>query len=279
MGPYDVAGGVFYLKGLAVAGYLGSAWLLERILRQVRPAAALTGLYLFAWNPLVLLMAAGDGHNDMVLMALVLLSVWLMLRERWVVAFGALILSAWVKYVSVVCLPLFAIYTWRLLAREPERKAWPVLVRAGLAGAGISAVVLLPLYTEGGQGVVASWVAGTAKRLSQPANWQVGGLEVSTWVLGGGLLLFLVVYLVMAWQFVRGPVQFERLADASFVVLLLAFLLGAARSQPWHLLWPAALASLSHRRWAWPVVACLSAFLLWGQIWVEWGAPGLGVLL
>jgi alpha-1,6-mannosyltransferase len=278
MGQYDVVGGVFYLKGLAVAGYLGSAWLVERILRQVRPAAALAGLYLFAWNPLVLLMAVGDGHNDMVMMALVLLAAWLMLRERWAVASGALILSVWVKYVSAACLPLFAIYTWRWLAREPARKAWPVLVRAGLAGVGVSAVVLLPLYAAEGQGAVAAWAAGMAKRFLQPANWHLGSLEASTWILGAGLLLFAVAYLFLAWQFSRGPAQFERLVDATFVVMLLAFLLGAARSQPWHLIWPAALAGLSQRRWAWPVVACLSAFLLWGQIWVEWGTPGLGGL-
>ena len=81
LGRYDLAGGLIYLKGLVAFAYLGSAWLLERILRQIRPAAATEGFYLFAWNPLVLLMAVGDGHNDIVMMATVLLAVWLLLAQ------------------------------------------------------------------------------------------------------------------------------------------------------------------------------------------------------
>lgn len=279
VGLYDVVGGVSYLKGLAVVGFLGSAWLVERILRQLRPEAALAGLYLFAWNPLVLMMAVGDGHNDIVMVALVLLSLWLLERERWTLALGVLILSVWVKYVSVVCLPLVAIYTWRRLAREPKRKAWPVSVWAGLVGAGISALVLLPLYAAGGWAGVVSWAGGIVERLSQPANWHVNNPGASTWMLGTGLLLFAAIYVMLAWRFARGPAHFQGLADAIFLVMLLAFLLGAARSQPWHLIWPAALAGISQRRWAWPVVACLSVGLLWAQIWIEWGTPGIDLLL
>ena len=43
-------------------------------MHRLTPGAALEGLYFFAWNPLVLLMAVGDGHNDIVLVALVLLA-------------------------------------------------------------------------------------------------------------------------------------------------------------------------------------------------------------
>ena len=100
VGPHDVPVGLFYLKGLAVVAYLGGAWLVERILLDFRPKVALEGLYLFAWSPLVLLMAVGDGHNDMVMMALALLATWLLLKERLVLAFGVLALSVWIKYVS-----------------------------------------------------------------------------------------------------------------------------------------------------------------------------------
>jgi hypothetical protein len=70
----------------------------------------------------------------------------------------------------------------------------------------------------------------------------------------------------------------QRILDAGFLVSLLVFLLGAARSQPWHLIWPVSLAGLSAQRWAWPVVMVLSAMMLVSQIWVEWGTPGLTVL-
>jgi alpha-1,6-mannosyltransferase len=92
-----VAGGLIYLKGLAVAAYLGCAWLLERILRQRGRQDSIEGLYLFAWNPLVVLMAVGDGHNDVVMMAAVLLASWLLLNRRWILSFAILALSVWIK--------------------------------------------------------------------------------------------------------------------------------------------------------------------------------------
>ena len=280
LGRYDVAGGVSYLKGLAVIAYLGCAWLLEQIHRQTRPASAVEGLYLWAWNPLVLLMAVGDGHNDITMIALVLLAFWLVLRRRWTLAFGVLALSIWIKYVSVILLPLFAIYAWKQVRAAKERSPrrqdgygqgrWPVLVRGALATLIVSALVFVPFWTPG---VVPAMV----ERLLHPVNWQGGGIALSTWILGAGLLVFAITYAGLTWRFIRGSGSFQQLANTGALVFLLAFVLGAARSQPWHLIWPLALAGLSDRRWVWPISIGLSIAMLAAQVWVEWGAPGLPV--
>jgi hypothetical protein len=265
LGRYDMVMGLFYLKGLAVAGVLGCAWLLERILRQVRPAAALEGLYLFAWNPLVLLMAVGDGHNDAVMMALVLLAGWWLLRERWALAFGALALSVWVKYVSVLLFPLFLIYVWWRLAPQGRRRLI-VLAEVLFVAAGVSVLVVAPFWYP-------DLIPGLVARLAHPANTPMPGL--SEWALGVGLALFAVGYAAMLGWLARRPGSLSRLMDMGFGVTLLVFVLGAARSQPWHLLWLAALAGLTDKRWVWPVVIAVAAVLLAGQVWVEWGTPGL----
>jgi hypothetical protein len=274
LGPHDVVGGLFYLKGLALIAYLGSVWLVEQICRQIRPAAALDVLYRFAWNPLVLLMAMGDGHNDMAMMAVVLLAFWLLLQERWVLAFGALALSVWIKYVSMVFAPLFVIYVLRARSAgegEPARARYSALVGGALAAMGVSLLAFVPFWNE-------DLLSGLVVRLARPVNWQSEATGLSSWILGLGLLLFVVAYAVLAWQFLREPGSLQRLLNVSFTVSLLAFVLGAARSQPWHLIWPVALAGLSDRRWAWPVVIGLSVLLLAGQVWVEWGAPGVQIL-
>ena len=267
LGRHDLAGGLFYLKGLATAAYLGSAWLVERLLRRLRPADTLTGLYLFAWNPLVLLLAVGDGHNDMVMMALALLAVWLLLQERWALAFGALALSVWTKYISALLLPLFLIYAWRRLGEGPADRRSPVLFRAAASAAAVSVLVFLPLWNEGG-------LVGLVQRFLQPANWEGGGSGLAGWVMLVGLGLFALAYLGLLWRLARRGDTCQHLCHGAFVALLLAFLLGAARSQPWHLIWPAAVAGLSDRRWAWPLVAGLSVLFLGVQVWVEWGARG-----
>ncbi len=268
LGPHDVATGIFYLKGLATAAYLGCAWLLERILRHLRPTKAVEGLHLFAWNPLILLMAVGDGHNDIVMMVLVLLAVWIAYHERWVLALGAVTLSVWVKYVSVIFFPLLVFHAWRRLGGEQTRRRWTLFVEGAVVGLTISAMVFVPFWHL-------EEMVGITKRFLQPINWQGGTTPLTSWILGTGLVLFAAAYTLLAWRVLRGDGSYQQWLNAGFVAALLAFLLGASRSQPWHLIWPTALAGLSDRKWAWPVVAALSALMLVVQVWTEWGAPGI----
>jgi alpha-1,6-mannosyltransferase len=268
LGRYDVAGGLVYLKALATLAFLGGSWLLERILRQLRPADALRGVYLFAWNPLVVLTAVGGGHNDIVMMGLLLLATYLLLRERWVWAFGLLAASVWVKYMSAVLLPIFGLYAWRTTGRQQRETRWPTALQAGGAMILVSAAVFCPFWSP-------EAFSGLVQRLFNPDNVapSSSGFAVSALVLG--FVLYAVAYLVLFWWLLRGRGSFQETLHGGFVALLLAFLFGAARAQPWHLIWPAALAGLSDRRWAWPVVAGLSVVMLVVQVWVEWGTPGL----
>ena len=271
VGRHDVVGGLLYLKGLAVLAYLGCAWCLERILQQLRPESATEMVFLFAWNPLVLTMGVGDGHNDLVMMATVLLAIWLLLQERWTLAFGTLALSVWVKYASVLYFPLIVIYAWWRLGERQGRDPRPVLLRGGLAAAAVSVLVFLPFWRP-------AWIVEVAERLLWPDNWHGGGTGWSAWLMGAGLLLFAAIYGLLLWRVSQARGSFRRLADAALEVTLLAFALGVARSQPWHLIWPVAMAGFSSRRWAWPVVVGLSAVMLLAQVWVEWGAVGVGSL-
>jgi hypothetical protein len=268
LGRYETLRGVLYLKGLAAAAVLGCAWLLEQILTEVRPAAAREGLYLFACNPLVLLMAVGDGHNDAVMMVLVLLAAWLLIRERWALAFGALALSVWIKYVSVLLFPLFVIYVWWHLAAQSRRRL-RVLGAGLLTAAAVTVLVVAPFWYP-------DLIPDLMVRLSHPANTLMPGL--SEWVLSAGLGLFAVGYATMLGWLARGPRSAARLMNTGFGVTLLVFVLGAARSQPWHMLWPTTLAGLTDKRWVWPTVIAVAAALLAGQLWVEWGTPGLELL-
>jgi hypothetical protein len=281
VGTHDLIGGLLYLKGLASLAFLGCAGLIEQILKRIRPTFALEGLYLFAWNPLVLLMAIGDGHNDMLMMFIVLLSFWMLLRGSWALALGALTLSAWVKWISLIFLPLQLLCAAHQPANEhvsrvPSSRAglWPVLVQGGLAALLVTVLVLVPFGPL-------DWVVGLGMRLLWPANWHPGAAGLLAWVLVLGLLGFTLIYVILILRLERRlrsaswPGSAEQALDAAFLVSLLAFLLGAARSQSWHLIWPATLAGLSKRRWAWPAVVGLSAVMLVSQMWIEWGAPGL----
>jgi hypothetical protein len=81
LGTYFAGGGDFLkhlyaLKVLMILAYLGSAMLIYLILKQRQPAWALAGTIAFAWNPLVLLAVAQNGHNDIVMIFFLLAAVW-----------------------------------------------------------------------------------------------------------------------------------------------------------------------------------------------------------
>jgi hypothetical protein len=270
LGRWDVAAGLLYLKGLAVAAFIGCAWLLERILRRLRPASAVEGLYLFVWNPLVLVMAVGGGHNDIVMMVLVLLSVWFLLHEHWLLAFGALTLSIWIKYVSLIFFPLLVLYVWQRLGGKQGSRRWVPLIGGGLTTVLVSVCVFVPFWDlENALRMV--------ERFLRPVNWHRGGAYLPSWAMGSGLLLFAVAWVVLIWRVRQGDGSAQPLVNAGFAASLLAFVLGAVRSQPWHLIWPLALAGLSDWKWARPMVVVLTAVMLAVEVWVEWGTPGLAI--
>ena len=86
-----------------------------------------------------------------------------------------------------------------------------------------------------------------------------------------------MAWVVLIWRVRQGDGSAQPLVNAGFVASLLAFVLGGVRSQPWHLIWPLALAGLSDRKWAWPTVVVLTAVMLAVQVWVEWGTPGMAI--
>jgi hypothetical protein len=225
-------------------------------------------------------MAVGDGHNDIVMMALVLLAAWLLLRKRWAWSAAALALSAGVKIVSLAFIPLAIGYALgasrRVLsggqdvAAEPGRIA--ILGRGLLATIGVGLLMIIP---AGGL----AYVFAEAQRLLHPDNWQAGMASVASLAFSVGLALFALAYGFVALRLFRAGAPRDRTLESLFLVSLLAFVFGAARAQPWHLIWPLSLAGLVRWAWAWPVTIGLSAVFVLAQLWVEWGMPGLGVVL
>src|SRR3712207_9323769 len=85
------------MKLWPILAYLGTCVALYLILRAAQPERALVGTLLYAWNPLVILEAVQNGHNDVVAALPCLLAVWLRSEERRV---GKECRSRWSPYHS-----------------------------------------------------------------------------------------------------------------------------------------------------------------------------------
>ncbi len=116
---------VILFKLVALAGYLACGALIWGVLRRLgRPP--LPGTTLWLWNPLVLLEFPGAGHNDVLMLAGMLLGLWLLLGGRPRVALVAVTIGALVKYVALALGPLIL---WRRLRPLP---GWPARAREAL---------------------------------------------------------------------------------------------------------------------------------------------------
>ena len=171
-------------KLLVNVAHLASVGLLALAVRRVRSDAVLPAVMLYAWNPLILFEFAGNGHNDAVMVAGMLLAVALFAARLQLVGLIALTVSMLIKMSSVLLMPYYVV-------------GW---ARARGTLSGFAAVVLLAGATM--IGVVVTLYA----------RWWVGIETVGpilTWSQGPMYLNFVpdLVAQRIAFEYLLGPAQ------------------------------------------------------------------------
>ena len=146
---------VLLFRGLAVLAALAAAALLWDNLRRSAPERAIQGLVLFLWNPLLIIETGLSGHNDAVMLAFVLFGLWLHLRGCKAGAVVALTLSALVKFLTGMLIPL---YVWMVLRQAASVKERASFIARSVLGAGAISVALL-VFSKASADVPASHAA------------------------------------------------------------------------------------------------------------------------
>jgi hypothetical protein len=119
-----------FMNGVQVVNLI-LVWVLLRRMLPGRPRAQLTGFLLFAWNPLMIFDAAGNAHNDTLMVTLLLISLLPLVWTRreptnlgWSAATFFVGLSALIKYTTAL-IGVFYIVPWaRRLSSWPARVLW-----------------------------------------------------------------------------------------------------------------------------------------------------------
>ena len=257
----------------ALAALLGAltARILSRRPDPSAPGRELLVAVAIGWNPYVLWRVAGNGHNDIVMMAFALLAVWLAVTAasrdatsegttpswRWLWVPPALTASILVKYVSLLLVPVFAIY---VLRRPPEARR--TLLRPLAAGVALSLLLAVAAFAPMWEGLSVfdqvreqgDRVITSTPRLIAIAirDWFDVGRDRADEIglrVGAGLFL-----LAAAWLLWRQRAGAEALVAAAASLLLLYGLLGVGWFRPWYFLWVVTLAPLLPGRW-WLAVA------------------------
>jgi alpha-1,6-mannosyltransferase len=149
LGATDMVPGAIGLKLVVLLSFLTCAILIgwfatpfqSPISNLQSPSSSLTVLTFFAWNPLILMQGLGNGHNDMVFMALMVLGIILWQRKLWWGAAAALTLAALAKATALLMIPLFGV----LLLRSES--TWRQRIFKGLGAALIGLVIAYLIYS------------------------------------------------------------------------------------------------------------------------------------
>jgi Glycosyltransferase family 87 len=239
LAPLSVATSALAYKSLAALASLatvGLVWNSARVrgVDQVK-AAALVGL-----NPLVVIYGVGGGHNDLLMLALLVAGVSLLLSERPRAGGAAMLLAAGVKLTAGLYMPFALADTWGRSSRSRRRE---LLIGAGAMGA-LLAVFGVSLFGAGPLRMLAT----VAQNQSKGDWYSISGFvsidlgfgtagHVIGFVLGAAFAVIAGSLLRRVW---RGELDWIAAAGwATFAMLVTAsFLL------PWYVAWLMPFAAL-----------------------------------
>ncbi|MFN8557669.1 MAG: polyprenol phosphomannose-dependent alpha 1,6 mannosyltransferase MptB [Dehalococcoidia bacterium] len=250
---------VIALKSLAVLACVATVWVGGDAAERLRPGWRAAATLLVAWNPLVLLHLAADGHNDAVMLCLMAAGMWALVRGWDAGGIWALAAACLVKPAAGAALVLAAVWLWR----RGRRRA----VAAGAAGAlALTVAGYAPLWSgvatlratlgEGGYATTSVYAAALPL-----VGMLIGDTAARTALLLAPRLLFLVA-LVEFGVHIRGSA-----ADLTWTVTaayLALITVGLPWVMPWYALWPLVLAAMIpwQRSAAWPALGLSLGALL-----------------
>lgn len=166
LGGGSVVGTLLVFKATVALFNVAGGVLMYLLARRLRGAEAVRALLLYAWNPLVLIESAGSAHNDVVMISIAIFAVLLATQGRMLGGLAVLLLSAAVKYLTMLLVLLYVVHC---LVRETSRARMAALAaRMG----GVFVMVLCTLYLPFLAGVATpgKFLAGLAPSLNPAPN-------------------------------------------------------------------------------------------------------------
>jgi len=128
-------------KATNVLAYAATGWLLWLASKRVAYLNSSTALYLFLWNPLILMHQIANGHNDILTGLFVVLAVYFAITEKYFWIVPALVVATLLKFAPVLLIPPALIFVVR-------NKGWKVAVWSCLLGGALAALISFPYLRD-----------------------------------------------------------------------------------------------------------------------------------
>jgi alpha-1,6-mannosyltransferase len=257
LAPLSIAASALWYKAIAEVSCLVTIALLWHgaKLRHVNPVKAVA---LFGLNPLVIVYGVGGGHNDLLMLAVMVAAMVAALhcRDR---ASGALVVVATaVKLTAGLLLPFLVAHNY---AKRTTRRVSDVLVGAGIG------LIAMGALTLGLFGTGPLQLPSTLETIQHEGDWHsIPGFISTRLGLGGvghatGVVLaivFLIVFCALIRRVARGQLDWIHAAGWATAALLLT----TSSLLPWYVAWLVPFAALSTDRRLWKTAIVMTGVIL-----------------
>lgn len=229
------------MKTLPVVFFLGCGLMIAAIMRHKNPGQKLTGVLLFAWNPLVLFEAPGNGHNGIIMMFFTLFAIYLLVRRRWLWVLPVLLASVLVKYITAILLLPFLIYCFR--AQIGSRARVSFLIKT-LALSAILVGVLVAPFLQVPAGLLEEANFYSLLAIPSLAYYFMKGIHgdklAKVLTIAVSVLAYLALYAVSLRALIR-ETRPQRLIVLSTWLIVAYLGMACMHFQPWFVIWPIAI--------------------------------------
>ncbi len=273
-----VVANVLAIKALGGVFLAGSIGIVAVLLRRTAPDRALAGVLLLAWNPLVLVMSLGFGHNDIAMVFWILLSVFCLAHHRYTLSVLSLVMGMLFKFIPLLLLPAAGLIALRAM------RGWRSRLRFLLVTTVAAGLLVVLAYAPFWQGFETLGIERRRALLttSLPATVYAlleAPLGAGPAASGVSLAAAIATALFALWQAVRAcrKPSLTAFVRASFAILMFYLLFTCLWFHPWYAVWPLSLVPLlppGHFSWLGVAFgfAVLSKPLIFEPMWL-WSSP------
>lgn len=273
-GKGNLLASVVILRTFILAFDIGNILILKKLLRFFKKDERL--VFIYALNPLVIIELTGNLHFEAVMIFFTLLSVWLLVTNKWILASLALTLAISAKLLPIIFLQLFihhigwkkTFYACLIVGFTTSILFLPFIYNIELASHFLQSIQLYYGKFE---------FNGSVYQILKAIGWKILHYNPIAYT---SKILFMLTLI----GFIITYIKSKNIIEGIFWLLFIYTLFGAI-VHPWYMLILVAFTPLLKWRFAvlWSVLICLSYFtyrvIPYKEelilVWIEYGMLGL----